>query len=87
MKKNNDNRIAHLEMNQANMGASLKKLEIQVGQLAHSRVLLDIFQVIWRRIRRISCPSLYRVEKNLEMEKCLEILKRLKMKKLKMRRL
>ena len=36
MKKNNDNRIANLEINQSNMGASLKNLETQVGQLAHS---------------------------------------------------
>ena len=36
MKKNNDNLIANLEMNQENMGASLKNLKTQVGQLAHS---------------------------------------------------
>ena len=36
MKKNNDNQIANLEMNKANMGASLKNLETQVRQLAHS---------------------------------------------------
>ena len=36
MKKNNDNRIANLETNQGNMGASLKNLETQVGQLTHS---------------------------------------------------
>ena len=31
MKKNNDYQIANLETNQANMGASLKNLETQVG--------------------------------------------------------
>ena len=35
MKKNNDNRIAYLEKSQANMGASLRNLKTQVGQLAH----------------------------------------------------
>ena len=36
MNKNNDNRIANLETNQANMGASLKNLETQGGKIAHS---------------------------------------------------
>ena len=31
MKKNNDNKIANLEKNQVNMGASLNNLETQVG--------------------------------------------------------
>ena len=33
--KDNDNQIANLETNHANMGASLKNLETQMGQLAH----------------------------------------------------
>ena len=35
MKKKNGNQIVNLEINQANMGVSLKKFEIQVGELAH----------------------------------------------------
>ena len=36
MKKNNDSRIVNLETTQTNMGASLKIIETQMGQLAHS---------------------------------------------------
>ena len=36
MKKRNDSRIANLETTQVNMGASLKNLETQTGQLAQS---------------------------------------------------
>ena len=37
MKKNNENQIANLETNQANMGASLKNMEAQVRQLAQKK--------------------------------------------------
>ena len=36
MKKSNDSQITSLETTQANMGASLKNLETQMGQLTHS---------------------------------------------------
>ena len=75
MKKSNDSRIDNLEMTKVNMGASLKNLETQMGQLTQSmkQVHQNLFRVIWKRIRKIIWPSLYGVEKRLEMEEDLGI--------------